>query len=101
MATGTYLKLGGQMREIPIPQAAPAPTRIVTQQGHAEVLRAAWKQVAPEPDWKDPINCMVPTIQRHVYGAAIEFMTGTTPVYELQGDMTRITAIGYRAGPCN
>lgn len=78
--------------------------RVLTQDQHTEILRAAFDQVCNKDDWKAPIDCVVPYDLANLYMQAIEFMTGVKPEsavcminYER---MFRLTCVGYRNGPC-
>jgi hypothetical protein len=79
-----------------------APERVVTEDMHADVLRAAFSNVCNKDDWKAPINVLVPLRLVGLYQDAIEFMTGVKPTCWLTSDDStiRLTCVGYRNGPC-
>ena len=66
-------------------------------------LDAAFDRVSDPKDWRAPIAATCTTQERETVAAAIEFFTGTTPTFEpdLRDSKTwKVTAIGYRNGPC-
>jgi hypothetical protein len=75
-----------------------------------EELNAAFKRVQNPDHWKNPCDGIVCGRDLEVTLFAIEFFTGTTgtvtPLYTesaiYEGNRPyRVTAPGYRAGPCN
>jgi hypothetical protein len=76
---------------------------IVTNDQHADLLRAAFAQIHPPGDWKGPIDALVPYGTANLYHEAIRFMTGTTPtgcvVEHDRSQMYHLRSVGYRAGP--
>ena len=79
---------------------------VLDRTAQAELLKFAFNQICCQADWKAPIDAVVPWDLANVYGKAIAHMTGTEPIYGAQhfddrgAVVVRITAIGYRAGPC-
>jgi len=63
--------------------------------------------VQTSDDWKAPIDCKImlgTENQKDLVRKAVEFFTGTRANFELIEPMLklyRVTAVGYRNGPCN
>ena len=66
-------------------------------------LRAAWSLVENLDHWKEPVDAWVHSSMIGVVLDAIEFITGTKGTIAEVGEngRIRVTAIGYRRGPCN
>jgi hypothetical protein len=84
--------------------------RILTRDGHAKVLRAAFDEICNESDWKGPVDALVPVSDYKVYVTAVKSITGThckihhcdkykEPYYLDDLNAIRITSVGYQAGP--
>lgn len=86
--------------------SAPMPVRIVDHNAQAELYRFAFDQVCNKSDWKAPFTCWVPWSMANLYLQAIEFMTGVLPtcggrvVLASGAEVTMLSCIGYRNGPC-
>jgi len=60
---------------------------------------AAFRLVANPTDWKAPIDARVPADKLVAVVRAIAFYTATSATVTPEGDVFRVTSIGYRSGP--
>jgi hypothetical protein len=77
--------------------------RVMPREGevHIKMMQDLFDQLCNPKDWKAPVDCTVPVSVAGLAHEAIIFMTGTVPNSERQpGGLFRLTAVGYRAGPC-
>lgn len=70
-------------------------------------LDRAFKLVQPKSHWKDAVDATVhldtlgtAQVSLEDIRAAVVHFTGTVPTLKLENGACRVTAIGYRAGPC-
>lgn len=75
--------------------------REVNKDQHVALLRLAFEQIAPQPDWKGPVDAVVPWETANVYMQAIELITGSVAKHESvyvpgEGRFAILTAVGYR-----
>ena len=66
----------------------------------AEELKAAFESVQA-PDWKDPVNKIIPLKDLQLIRESIIHYTGTVPTFDHCGMNTiHVQAKGYRMGTC-
>ena len=65
-----------------------------------EELKEYFEKVQNPNDWKAPINALVDPADVDGVTEAVIFYTGTIPEYKRSGKQVRVTAVGYRMGPC-
>jgi hypothetical protein len=78
--------------------------RWLEEQNRLQPIREAYfALVSNQEDWKAPIDSTLPSdvCQACIRDAVIHF-TGTEPEFEVSpnGQWMRVTAVGYRNGPC-
>lgn len=91
-------------RELPTRNATEQDrTAWVAEQNLLQPIREAYfRLVQPASHWKDRIDAVLPSgISLDQVRDAVVHFTGTVPSFtDLGNGTTRVTAAGYRAGPC-
>ena len=67
-----------------------------------EAMRVAFNVICDKADWKAPVDAIVALDDLAVTMNGIQFMTATPADCDpIGGGFYRVTAAGYRNGPCN
>ena len=78
--------------------------KVLTLTQHQEAMQFLFGQIAPQPNWKGPVEALVPWDMANVYMQAIEYMTAVKPDCESiyvphMGRCAKLTCVGYSKGP--
>ena len=80
----------------------PEQKKWLDEQNRLQPIREAYfALVSNQEDWKAPIDALVPEgVCQHCIADAVVHFTGTVPEFERTPGGMRVTAVGYRNGPC-